>query len=345
MSIPIQNIYYLLSYAWDKAEIILDLQLVGSEAGEHISNLLARMLLPEVRKLANLGLATAYLPQTRQLKGIKGKLLLNETFGLNQKAMVGQTICSVEKLSPDILPNQIIKTTLLQLKQTAELAVNFKKEVEWLLSVFTPVQVIAPALLTTEQLALPRHQSERYRFILQCCAFIRQNLLPTTEGLGFTSKSFLADKKQMASIFEAFVRNFYRREQKVFQVKSEKITWQGQGTNKEAQQFLPVMFTDISLNAPSRKIIIDTKYYKKALLPHYQQDKLHSKHLYQLFAYLQNTLLDNKEQTLEGMLLYPVVTQSLNLEYTLSNKKVRVCTINLNQPWAGIKQDLLQLLF
>lgn len=343
MSIPIQNIYFLLSYAWNKAEISLESPLVGQEAGDNVVNLLASMLLPETRKLIKQGLATEYLPQTHQIKSIKGKLLLNETFRLNQKPILGQTICSVEELSPDILPNQILKTTLSQLQQANELALNLKKEVETLLSEFVLVQTISPASIISKKLRLPRHQQERYRFLINCGTFIQHNLLPTSVGQELAFKSFLTDKKQMAVIFEAFVRNFFGVEQAVFQVKSEKISWQGQGSTEEAQNFLPAMFTDISLESTSRKIVIDTKFYKKAVLPHYENEKLHSKHLYQLFTYLQN-LSVKPNQTLEGILLYPVVNKVLNLEYTLSGKKVRICTINLNQPWANIKQDLLQLI-
>ncbi|RDC61767.1 5-methylcytosine restriction system specificity protein McrC [Adhaeribacter pallidiroseus] len=345
MIIPIQNIYYLLSYAWNKAEISLESPVVGQEAGENVVNLLASMLLPETRKLIKQGLAAEYITQTRQINGIKGKLLLNETFRLNQKAKSGQAICMVEELSPNILPNQILKTTLLQLQHTVGLVPNLKKEVEVLLSQLAPVQTLAFNFQILKKMPVPRHQQERYQFILNCCILIRENLLPVSDEQEFAFKSFLSDKKQMAVIFEAFVRNFYRLEQSVFQVRSEKINWLGQGTTEEAQDFLPVMLTDISLESAARKIIIDTKFYGKALLPHYQNEKLHSKHLYQLFTYLHNSPVNLKDQALEGMLLYPVVNKVLNLEYTLSGKKVRICTINLNQPWPGIKQDLLQLLF
>ena len=345
MIIPIQNIYYLLSYVWNKTEISPESALVGQEAGENVANLLASMLLPEIRKLNKQGLAAEYVPQVRQIRGIKGKLLLNETFRLTQKSITGQTVCAMEELSADILPNQIIKTILLQLQQTVALAPNFKKETEALLSGFVPVQTVVLTSKILKNLRLPRYQQERYRFILNCCSFIRQNLLPVCGGQEFAFKSFLTDKKQMAVIFEAFVRNFYHLEQAYFQVKSEKINWQGQGTTEEAQNFLPAMFTDISLESASRKIIIDTKFYSKALLPHYENEKLHSKHLYQLFTYLHNSPVDQPNQTLKGMLLYPVVSKALNLEYTLSGKKVRICTINLNQPWVAIKQDLLQLIF
>ncbi|PSR53632.1 hypothetical protein AHMF7605_08905 [Adhaeribacter arboris] len=343
MVIPIQNIYYLLSYAWDKTHLLLKPQLVGSEISDNLTNLLTDMLLPEVQLLVAQGLATDYITQTRSVKGIKGKLLLTETFRQDSKLTSGRTICAIEELSSDILPNQIIKSTFVQLQQTNDLAPVFHKQIKDLLPAFASIRAFSPAIPKRE-LILPRFQTARYQFVLHCCAFIRQNLLPVNGGQEYTFKAFLTNKKQMATIFEAFVRNFYRREQNIFQVKSERIDWQGPKATKEAQDFLPAMFTDISLQSEERKIIIDTKYYKKAFLPHHQKEKLHSKHLYQLFAYLQNSLVRHPEQIIEGILLYPAVNKELNLEYTLSGKKVRICTINLNQPWLTIKQDLLELL-
>ncbi|QMU30365.1 5-methylcytosine restriction system specificity protein McrC [Adhaeribacter radiodurans] len=344
MVIPIQNIYYLLSYAWDKIDWLPNPELVGNETGADSVNLLVSMLLPEVQHLLTQGLATDYKTQKQQIKGIKGKLLLNETIRYNLKSAPGQTICSVEELSHDIIPNQIIKTTLLELQQTVNLSSGFYKKINAFLPAFALVQPLSSTIQVNVPAQLPRYQLARYRFVLNCCTFIRQNLLPTNDHKAYTFKAFLKDKKQMAAIFEAFVRNFYRREQSGFSVKSERINWKSAENTEEIQDYLPVMYTDISLQSADRKIIIDTKFYKKALLPHHQKEKLHSKHLYQLFTYLQNSPLIHPNQTVEGILLYPVVNTELNLEYVLSGNRVRVCTINLNQPWIKIKENLVKLL-
>lgn len=340
MSIPIQNIYYLLSYAWDKAELQPADKLVSSENSDAPINLLTAMLLPEVQQLVAQGLATDFIAKKKTVRGIKGKLLLHETFR-NGHVLPGKTICVVEEQSPDIIPNQIIKSVLNKLIQTTDLSVALADKVKRFLPAFAEVSCCTHTL---PNLILPRHQTARYQYIIDCCTFILENLLPAPEGKGFRIKSLLENKKQMAKVFEAFVRNFYRREQRVFKVKSEKLKWQGQGTTPEAQRLLPAMFTDISLQSASRKIIIDIKFYKKALIPHYKKERLISKHLYQLFTYLHHSPLKNSQQQPEGILLYPVVTEELNLEYSLSGYKIRVCTINLNQSWMNIKSDLLKLI-
>lgn len=340
MPIPIRSIYYLLAYAWHQAKISPAEATVDGEAGAAPENLLAALWLPEVERLLRQGLATAYRRRIKVTRGLKGKLLLAET--MRQELLSpGRAVCAVEELSNDILPNQLLKAALTQLQQT-KLAPRWQRKVQELLPAFAEVNAVPtnhPA-----EVPLPRHQTKRYRFLLPGCRFIQQNLLPVAGGREWQLRAFLEDEKQMAALFEAFVRNFYQREQTGWRVKSEKINWQGQGHSAEAQRYLPAMFTDITLQSATRKIIIDTKFYQQALRPHYQKQRLISPHLYQLFAYLQNSPPTPPQQILEGLLLYPVVSAELHLEYTLSGHKVRICTINLNQPWPGIKADLLRLL-
>lgn len=45
----------------------------------------------------------------------------------------------------------------------------------------------------------------------------------------------------------------------------------------------------------------------------------------------------------EMMLLYPTVDSPLSADYTHKGHKIRIRTINLNQPWQSIHQDLLAL--
>jgi 5-methylcytosine-specific restriction endonuclease McrBC regulatory subunit McrC len=51
---------------------------------------------------------------------------------------------------------------------------------------------------------------------------------------------------------------------------------------------LPVMRTDVVLTSSDRCIILDTKYYLEALTGAFEERKVRSSHLYQVFAYLEN---------------------------------------------------------
>ena len=108
---------------------------------------------------------------------------------------------------------------------------------------------------------------------------------------------------------------------------------------------LPDMTTDISLRSVNRTIVIDTKYYESSLQTYREKQSIHSEHLYQIFAYLKNLeVRGGPDKYAEGILLYPTVSQTLDLHYTIQGHTIRVCTIDLSQNWQSIRRHLLRLL-
>ena len=181
------------------------------------------------------------------------------------------------------------------------------------------------------------------RFLLHLCELIYATALPAPAAGGRGRfPDFRRDEGLMARLFEQAVRNFYRREQRQYRVFTETIAWQAAAPRPADLALLPTMLTDTTLESPARKIILDTKYYAAALRPRYDQPRLISPHLYQLYAYLQN-LRPAPGQVLEGILLYPAAPAATDLRYTLGGHPVRVVTLDLHQPWPGIAADLLAL--
>ncbi|MGV3588228.1 MAG: 5-methylcytosine restriction system specificity protein McrC [Adhaeribacter sp.] len=342
MPIPVQNIYYLLSYAWD-LPLEKEEETATAAPGDKVLNLLASLLYRNLLRLLRQGLAQGYVQKTEVLSGIKGKIAVMATL---QKDLFreGKAICTYETLSSDILPNQLIKATLAQLFKTPSFAPELQRSLQSVYRYFEEVSLIQPKEADFKKLPTTYGLNKYYGRVLPLCQFIRQNLLPEKGSSNFYLANFLEDEQQMGRLFEYFVRNFYRQEQQIFQVKSEKINWQIDAVEVDDLDYLPQMKTDISLLSEARKIIIDTKFYQQALVQRYDKQKLISAHLYQLFAYLKNHPESTPELPIEGMLLYPVVEQELSLNYQLHGHKISINTINLAQPWPQIKEDLLGLI-
>jgi len=151
----------------------------------------------------------------------------------------------------------------------------------------------------------------------------------------------------MAALFEKFVYNFYDQEQDTYKVGSDVIRWDVSGNElDEALAVLPQMRTDISLSSISRKIIIDTKFYGHTLQSYRDKEKAHSGNLYQIFAYVMNTenQLGQANKNCEGILLYPVTEKEHSYEWSIKGHRVALKTINLNQPWPTIHEDLLKII-
>ena len=334
MAIPIKNIYYLLSYAWNKLE---ESQLVDVSAEDEpdLLNLLGRVLLNGTKTLLKRGIDRQYLNKNEVYQGIKGKVNITDSLRKNLFSK-GLSICEFDELSADILPNQILKTTLQNLTQIPSLSPTLKQEIRTVIYRLYEVNEIVLTDTTFHQVQINRNNSF-YAFLLNISELIYQNLLINEKTGKFQFKDFLKDERQMARLFEEFIRNFYKIEIPEAKVFREDLHWKMAG---EMHQFLPKMQTDISIKINDRKLIIDAKYYNETLQKYYDSEKIHSQHLYQLFAYLKN----QEDKLAEGILIYPTIQKSLSLAYTHEEHTIRIETLNLNQDWRGVKADLLGII-
>ncbi|WP_460581685.1 5-methylcytosine restriction system specificity protein McrC, partial [Hymenobacter luteus] len=341
--IPIQNLYYLLCYAWNRLPERAELLATEAAAFHRPLELLTHVLLTATRRQLRQGLPVAYAERTAELPELRGRVQLAPTLSRDLLRR-GRVVCQFDELGPDTPLARLLLGTLQQLGRTRSLPLALRHEVRALLRRFPaavrPEPPTAAALRAVRRL----RPTGSAGFLLSVCELIYQSALPSPEAAGPTRfRDFRRDEQLMARVFEQFVRNFYRLEQRRFRVLSETIQWQAEAEAPDALGLLPTMITDTSLESPERKIILDTKYYAAALKPRYNQQKLISPHLYQLYAYLQNQP-KAPDQQLEGILLYPAATQALDVRYSLGGHPVRIVTLDLSQPWPHIAAALLGLI-
>jgi 5-methylcytosine-specific restriction enzyme subunit McrC len=200
-----------------------------------------------------------------------------------------------------------------------------------------------------ERSAFARVQLHRnsayYDLVLKVAALAFDCLLPDPISGTLAFQDILRDERKMAKVFEHFVRNFYRSEQSAFDVLPLSISWDAEPISVTGAGRLPSMITDVYLEGPVRRIIIDTKYYANSLQKSFHgSESYHSGNLYQLFAYLKNAAgADERFASCEGMLLYPQVGEALLESYEVQGHPITIATIDLAQPWRKISDDLLQL--
>ena len=343
MRIPIQNIYYLLSYAWNTLEEskLVRVQPIQCET---FLDLFAKVLLNGMNYLLRCGLDRGYLSQWEESATLRGRVDFTTTLKKTCFALP-RVICAYDEFEYNILPNQILTTTLDHLKCVPELDPNLRHELNDLTRRLTHIDRIS---LEKRHFGLVQLHSNNafYRFLLHICELIHDNLFLSEEEGASTFRDFVRDERKMAVLFETFVRNFYKREQSQFRVSRETLFWEATPLTEQSHGFLPQMQTDITLTSPTRKIIIDTKYYLEPLQTYYEKDSVRSIHLFQIHAYMTNLPPHEKAQrSCEGILLYPKVQEDLDLHYELSDYHLRVRTIDLSQPdWKKIHRDLLAII-
>lgn len=340
MQIPIQNIYYLLCYAWNKLEES-EIVNVNEIDSTELIDLFAKVLSNSCSRLLKQGLDRYYIEHENVIMGIKGKFNFSATIKQNVLPL-SKTACIYDEFDYDILHNQILKTTIGKLLRTKNLDSSIKDELHKVYLKLPPISEIVIRKAMFNQIRLHRN-NYHYDFILKVCQIVNENLFIDESKGNYKFKDFTREEKAMARLFEAFVKNFYKIETD-FSVSSDSIKWQFESDNAEDLDMLPAMLTDITLQGKNQKIIIDTKYYKEAFQTRYDKQKINSSNLYQLFSYLKNQEMDS-EITLncEGILLYPSIQNDFVHSFKYENHKIRIMAINLNQDWQKIRTDLLKI--
>jgi len=340
MDIPIQNIYYMLCYAWNKLEEH-DIVSVDQTDKNNIEDLFARVLVVGISHLLKKGLDRGYVVHKEETCLIRGKIDFTATL---KKSFFKQPriYCEYDELSYNVLHNQILKSTVLLLMHIDNLSEDNQRYLRGIYRRLAGVDCIEVGKKSFRLVQL-HSNNYFYDFLLCICELIYDNLLPSEKKGRYKFRDFTREKG-MPALFEAFVRNFYKRELKGVKVGGEHIDWDGMAIDEESRKVLPMMETDISITFEERKIIIDTKYHKEAMQTNRGTEKLKSGNLYQLFAYLINSeAKGGVNKKCEGILLYPVVSDEHNYEYSIKGHRMAVKTINLNQDWQDIHKDLMNI--
>ena len=342
--IPIQNIYYLLCYAWnalDEADLI---DVSGIESTE-IADLFARVLIGGTNHILKYGLDRGYEEFSDDVPCVRGRI---DTVQTRKLILFRRPLahCHFDELTHNVIHNRILKTTLQNLAKVKTLNKDLRSSLIHLYRQMRDVENCSLNRLVFQQVQLHRNNAF-YRFLINVCELVHAALLVNEDMGDYVFRDFERDER-MWKLYQDFVFNFYRLEQREFEVKRDRIEWDALAADPLAFGLLPQMMTDISLRSrstPPRTIIIETKYSEGLMQTHYEKQSIDSGHLYQLFAYLKN--LESRSAAdchAEGILLYPAVTRRFDLQYVIRGHPIRVYTIDLSQKWQDIRSDLLQLL-
>src|ERR1700682_557776 len=108
--VPIQNLYFLLSYAWDRLD---EAELIGVSATDspNLVDLLARVLVEGLSQLLRQGLDRGYLARSEDTSRPRGQIELGPSLRLMAQADL-RLRCTFHELSYDVPQNRILKAAL-----------------------------------------------------------------------------------------------------------------------------------------------------------------------------------------------------------------------------------------
>ena len=181
--------------------------------------------------------------------------------------------------------------------------------------------------------------------LMNFCYFVLNGMLLTNEKGEHKLIEF--SDEHMHKLFERFVLEYYRKEHKELdEVAAKQIKWDLDETaNNSIISFLPVMQSDIMLRKNNRILIIDTKYYGKVWQNRMEKETLRSNNLYQIYTYVKNQDTSNSG-LVSGMLLYAKTGEEIapDGECSLGGNKIAIKTLDLNQEFSQIRQQLDNIL-
>ena len=333
--IPIQNIYYMLSYAFQ----ILNEQGYKKLATEEFHNtaeLMAAILAKGITAQIKRGLGREYLPKREELSSLRGRIDISESVQrltmLNKKL-----VCEYDDFSVNNTLNRIIKSTV-ELLIRSDISKARKKELRKLMVYFADVESLD--LYSVNWNIRFDRNNQNYRMLISICYLVVKGLLHTNSD-GSTKLMDFLDEQRMCRLYEKFILEYYRREFPQITANASQIVWQ---VDDGYDDMLPEMHTDIMLSHNERVLIIDAKYYSHTTQVQYGAPTIHSHNLYQIFTYVKNkeAELQNVPHRVSGVLLYAKTDESVipDNRYRMSGNEIAVRTLDLNCDFSEIAAQL-----
>lgn len=339
MQVRVENLYFLLCYAWGHFE---ERDLVGIAAAEARTSeeLFARVLVTACRRLLRQRLDRGYRENVEDLRRPRGKIHLARTAARGAEVR-GVLECGFDDNTEDVLHNRIIKATVKRLSTVDGLSTELR---HGLLTIAREMSSVADVPIAAQDFQRVQLHSNlrRYRLALNVCALLHRCLLPDERTGRWQFRSFAGNEREMGLLFESFVREFLAREQHVFpRVERTRIRWVVEG---ETNRLLPGLHTDITLRRPGHSVLVETKCYGAPLVSGQfgTGATLRSRDVCQLVAYLAN--FRAADDRLAGVLLYAVDRPTVPpTRMRLLGHDVHVLELDLNQPWQAVDRALRDL--
>ncbi len=336
--IPIQNIYYMLAYAFRILQT-KEYKKMATEAFHNTAELCTAILLTGISTQLKKGLYQTYHTQQQPLSVLRGKIDTTASFQ-TQSIPKKQLVCVYDDFSINTYPNRILKSTMLLLLK-ANITNARKKALRKYLVYFQNVDTLDIRHIHWHT-AYPRH-NQTYRMLLSICYLVVKGLLQTNANGHMTFMDFF-DTQQMHRLYEKFVFSYYQQEFPQLKVTSSQIQWQ---VDDGFSDMLPTMQSDIMLCYQNQYLIIDTKYYAQNMQTRFDTHKIHSHNLYQIFAYVKNKAAIAPQHIVSGMLLYAKTDAPIQPDYVyhMGGNQISVKTLDLSCHFSEIAKQCNQIVW
>ncbi|WP_276824547.1 5-methylcytosine restriction system specificity protein McrC [Mycolicibacterium mageritense] len=345
-TIPVRNLWLLMLYA---SKLFATNGRIRSGAEQHpddLPDLVTEILVTAVDRRLQRHLSQTYVDRRESLTRVRGRIDVLRTESA-QLLSRGRVACRFTELDVDNPRNQLLLAALRVgggLAQSPELAHRCRQLAGMMGQIGVSAVVLSPD--AADRIMLGRNDSDDTDAVNAARLLLRMNL--PNEDTGFRHRMApLRDVEEIRRLYEAAVRGLYRvalPQPWRVHAGETRHTWPVTESSGGAAAILPVMRTDVILESPDRRIIVETKFADALKPNHYGVPKLSRDHMFQLYAYVQSQSgRDALAPTTEGVLLYPVVGGELDEYVVIGGHRYRFLTVDLAGPAATIRRRLLSV--
>jgi 5-methylcytosine-specific restriction enzyme subunit McrC len=338
--IRIQNIYYMLAYAFTVLHED-GYKKLADEKFEHVADLLAAILAKGIAAQIKRGLGREYISKVEALSSPTGKIDVSASIK-QQTHLKKQLICHFDDFTENAYMNQILKATVKLLICCPEVSIEQKRALKKVYIYLSNMDDISPHDIKWQSVSYHRNNAT-YKMLINICNLVISGML-LSEQEGSKKLAKYLDDSKMHKLFERFVLQYYRKHYPDCAVIPSGIDW---NTDNNYIDLLPAMKSDITIEYGGRILIIDTKYYSRTMQTHnlYNSLTIHSGNLYQIFTYVKNKDIQNTG-SVSGVLLYAKTDEEItpDNDYMMNGNKISVKTLDLDKPFVEIERQLNRLM-
>lgn len=333
--IPVRNIYYMLSYAFQTLRQGV-YRRMATEDFENVQDLLSEILVLGMNSQIKRGVERGYIEHTEDIVGVRGRIDIAATLKENTYTS-NRLVCEFDEYTTDTPMNRIIKATLRMLS-LSEIPKYRKKEIRAIMGYLLEVKDIS--LRDADWSFRYNRNNQTYRLLVGICELIYKGLL-LSQGEGATKLADFFDDQNMHRLYEKFILEYFKREHRELRVAASQIPW---ALDDDNANLLPIMQSDITIENNNDYLIIDAKYYSHTLTGSsaYSSQTVHSDNLYQIFTYVKNKAAIRRDLNVSGMLLYAKTDEGLypDERYVIDGNSIYVRTLDLSLPFEEISNQL-----
>lgn len=343
--IPVRNLWALMLYASDLYRTLGDGAFQFEEMDDDLPDLIGRLLARAVETRLRRNLALGFETREDDLTRVRGRIdhLRTHSHGLLAQ---GRIACRFETLTIDTPRIRFVRAALRKIGCLTSSGVSRQCRTLELRLAHLGVSMNhpSPRIMKGERFGPSDFQD---RLMVELSMLVFEMALPTEQVGDRMMKETDREEVWVRRLYEKAVVGLYTLAlDHDWSVRpGQWQDWQSSDLSPRMQGLLPKMQTDILLDhrASATRWVVDTKFTSLVVANRFDEDRVRSGYLYQMYAYLfsQAGKGDAYADNASGLLLHPAVGVEVDEWVNIQGHRIRFATVDLTTSVKRMKAQIL----